>query len=216
MLLTIDIETLPFAHDPERIAELARASVPANYKKPEAIEAWIAENADECHRKTSLDWRYARILCVGFAFGNDTPTVLYNADPTDDALRATFDTLLDAIDEAGRGIVWVGHNIGAFDIPMLRRNALRLRHPLAARIPWEQWGKGIDDTMKMWSLTNPQERCRIDDIARFLGVRTKPSDMDGSKVYDAWLAGEHSKIAAYCANDVEQVREVHRVLCGGW
>jgi hypothetical protein len=36
--------------------------------------------------------------------------------------------------------------------------------------------------------------------------------MDGSMVYDAWLAGEHAKITAYCADDVAKVRTINEIF----
>jgi predicted PolB exonuclease-like 3'-5' exonuclease len=216
MFLYLDIETLPFARDEDRILELARASVPGNYKKQEAIDEWIEANKEEVYRKTSLDWRYARILSIGYALDDAAPEVIYMQDPTDVALRFAFDRLHSVVRTYRQRPTWVAHNGGNFDVPMLYRNALRLRHPLASVVPWEKWGKGLDDTMEMWARTNPRDYTRIDDIAAFLGLPRKAAGLDGSKVYATWLAGEHDRIREYQAGDIVQLRDVHRTLRGEW
>ena len=40
-------------------------------------------------------------------------------------------------------------------------------------------------------------------------------DMDGSQVYDAWLAGEYDRIATYNLQDVKATAEVWHRLNGG-
>ena len=73
------------------------------------------------------------------------------------------------------------------------------------------WSDSINDTMLMW---NPERERRIslDRLCKVLGVPTSKGEMDGSKVWDAYQAGEYEKIATYCATDVEATRKVfHRL-----
>jgi hypothetical protein len=37
-------------------------------------------------------------------------------------------------------------------------------------------------------------------------------DIDGSKVFDLYLAGELKKIYHYCMDDVEKVRKLHKAF----
>jgi len=47
-----------------------------------------------------------------------------------------------------------------------------------------------------------------------LGVNSpKDQGIDGSKVYDFFLAGKTEEIAKYCMRDVEATREVYKRIC---
>jgi predicted PolB exonuclease-like 3'-5' exonuclease len=82
-------------------------------------------------------------------------------------------------------------------------------------MPWRKWGEGLVDTMQLWTLTNPREGfVKLDTIAKFLGCSRKTDGWTGASVWPAWQAGEHDRIRAYCAQDVEVVRAVHRRMAG--
>lgn len=50
----------------------------------------------------------------------------------------------------------------------------------------------------------------LNDVAEAIGVcSSKTGDIDGSQVYDYFLAGRHEEIALYCMRDVECTREVY-------
>lgn len=211
--ITIDIETLP-ADMPEadRLA-LVRDEVPANYKDPEKIRAWCEANADAAYRKTAFDAMRGRLLCIGYAVDDAPVRVAY--DPTGTDTATLFDELHKALVDV-RYPIWVGHNIAGFDLRWLKWHAWRIEHPIAGLIPFEKWGgKRVADTMSLWQGPDPKGWTKLGDIAAFLGIGGKGEGLDGSKVYDAWLAGEHDRIAAYCAQDVELTRRVYRVIGAG-
>lgn len=223
--LYLDIETCPA----ERAAWSPPADLtgpvtaPGNLKDPakiaEAIAKREAERAEEIeakYAKTSLDVHEGRLLCVGLAVGDDVPSVAYDETLAD--TRRLLDAVLDALREAlerghGRAVV-VGHNIAAFDAPWIWRLAVKHRHPLARVFPWKKWGDGLADTMGMWCLTNPRDYVKLDTIARFLGVPPKLDGMTGADVWPAYCAGDHAKIKAYCAQDVETTRAVYLAMVG--
>jgi len=207
MHVYLDIETLPADWSPEQIAAAASTSVPGNYTKPDSIAKWIEEHAGELHRRTALDSLQARILCIGVAIEDGPVETVYNEHGTDAGLHAMFDALLPLL--AG-DVVYVGHNIAGFDLPMLLRAAWRLEHPLARLLPRTPRSRVVVDTQELWRATEPTgSRARLADIAAFLGLEGKGEGLSGDKVYDAWLAGEHDRIRAYCAQDVELVRTIH-------
>lgn len=219
MRVFIDIETIPAAWTPEQIDAAAAEAVPSNYSKPDTIAKWIAENRDQVHAKTALDWRWARILCVGVAKGPSPAQTYYNEQANDEGLAAVFDVLVSILREASRDddLVLVGHNLHGFDLPMLWRHACRLRHPLAHVLPAHRphVAKRTADTMDLWKSSDFNSKwSKLDDIARFLGIEGKADGWDGSKVWPAYQAGEHDAIRAYCARDVELTREVYLRMGG--
>ena len=213
--LYIDIETI--VADPWTPPTMPIFAAGANLKDPAKIaEAIAAKEAawtgdlPELHAKTALSSMEGRLLCIGFAVGNYSPSMVYAPDDPGSML----DALMEAAIDNGP---WVGHNIKGFDLPWLFRLALRLRHPIASIIPWRKWGDGVEDTMELWSLTNPREGyTKLDTIARFLGLGSKTEGMDGREVWPAYQRGEHDRIRTYCAQDVALTRDVHRVIRGEW
>lgn len=210
--LFLDIETLPASMTDAEIRALAVDSVPSNYKDPAKIEAWIAENAAKAHASTALDSMKGRVLMVAWAIGDEPVRSVYLDDPND--CRPVLDALAGVV--AGpEPTVWIGHNVAGFDLPYLRRAALRLRHPVAREIPATRYSDRMRDTMLMWNGTDPRPSyVGLSTIARFLGLGEKSGGMDGSQVYPAWLAGRHDEIRAYGEQDVALVRDVYRVIVG--
>jgi len=213
MFAYIDIETLPAAWSPDRIREHAASAVPANYTKHDTIAKWIDEHADEAWRRTALDSLHARILCIGVALEDEPVEVCYNEDGDDAGLHrllSWLDERLRMAESDGSGVSLVGHNIAGFDLPMLLRSAWRLNHPVASQLPRRPRDGRVVDTGELWRATDPAPgRTSLAKIATFLGLGEKAEGLDGSKVYDAWHAGEHDRIRRYCAADVELVREIH-------
>ena len=104
----------------------------------------------------------------------------------------------------------VGHNV-AWDLRFLWQrfvvNGIAPPNWLRVAVKAKPWD--ISDTMTMWN-PDRDKRISLDRLCRILGVPTSKGDMDGSKVWDAYRAGEIDRIAAYCRADVEAVRECYR------
>ena len=217
-----DIETLPSLAPEAR--ELARAGVkpPANYKRPETLEAWWRDEgeaaAETAWRKGALDGAAGELCAVGFATDDTEPVSLVRGrhEPEGDFLRralAELRALADADSVTGAdGTPWpvqeyfIAHN-ATFDLGFLLRRcwALGIKPPVKLPLPSARAGKDFGCTMELWA--GPRERISLDRLCRALGVPTPKADgMDGSQVFDLWQAGEHERIATYNAADVRAVR----------
>lgn len=206
----IDIETLPCAD----VAQVPAPKAPSNYKDPEKIAAYIEEARAGAWRETSLDPLLGRVFCIGVAVDDGPVETLY--DPTGHAEEHLIEQLaaiVEAAHEEGRfSLWWVGHNISGFDLRWLWFRAVKYNyHQLARLIPYQRWQTGqCQDTLKIaqgsdWS----GKGLGLARLAEFLGMAGKAEGLDGSKVYDAFLAGEHDRIRAYCAADVELARQLY-------
>jgi hypothetical protein len=208
----LDIETIP-SQSPDLLAKFrAEVKPPATYKKPESIAEWMAENADkaaaEALAKTSFDPAYGHICSIGSAIG-DGPVGVHHAPGVDNeasVIWAFFDSLPSKTHDA---LTFVGHYISGFDLRFILCRSVILGIPIPPQIPRDvkPWAHGIFDTMTAWA--GARDTISQDNLARALGLEGK-GDFDGSMVAAAWLDGEHDKIAAYCARDVETVRNIHR------
>jgi 3'-5' exonuclease len=107
----------------------------------------------------------------------------------------------------------VSWNGGGFDLPVLQYRGLV--HGVAAPRYWEQGDEDKDfrynnyiaryhtrhtDLMDVLSLYQNRGQAPLDEMARLLGFPGKLG-LDGSKVWEAYLAGEIETIRSYCAAD---------------
>ena len=236
MRLFIDTETVPSQH-PDALTEAA-ASVrpPASLKKAESIASWWATEAaaaaQEAWRKQSLDGGTAgEIVSIAVVDGEGREWAHCRAvGESEAALLVAFIeavegwTADDARKLCGNAAGWpvddhrlVAHN-AAFDLGFLwRRMAINaVRIPKWLPSPQARAGKAFGCTMQAWAGFG--KFIGLDALCKALGV-TSPKEaggMDGSRVFDAWLAGEHEAIAAYNLNDARAVSDVwHRLAAVG-
>ena len=221
-MIYIDIETLPTS-DQDVIADLTRdISPPGNMSKADTIAAWEIEKkpalVEAAMRKTALDGTYGRILAIGMAFNDEPPAVIIDENEPF-VLRGTFQKIEDygTVNHRGHPTshsqVFCGHNVSGFDLRFLWQraviNGIPMPKALREAVKAKPWAESIADTMVMWS-PDRERRISLDKLCRALGVASpKAGGFDGSQVYDAYLAGELDKIAAYCGDDIVAVRSCY-------
>lgn len=204
----LDIETIP-SQSPDLLAKfMDEVTAPAQYKKQDSIDAWLTENKERVARerlaKTSFDPAHGHICTIGWAV-DDGDAMANRARCIEDEAEM-MGVFFDAID-GFHHTTFVGHYISGFDLRFIINRAVILGVPIPRCIPRDvkPWGKGIFDTMVAWA--GNRDTISLDNLCRALGVDGK-GDFDGSQVAEAWLAGEHDKIAEYCRDDVERVRKI--------
>jgi len=221
--ITLDIETIGTS-DESVIADIAAGiTPPGNITKAETIAAWNLDKkpaaVEEAVAKTSFDGAVGQIVCVGMAI-NDEPAIANCLTDERVLLAGVFMAIQTAATlhyKSGTAkdtpIVFVGHNVSGFDLRFLWQRAvvLGLKPPacLLKAMKAKPWDGVIADTMIMWS-PERERRISLDRLCKALGVPTSKGDMDGSKVWAAFKAGELDKIATYCAADVEATRACYR------
>jgi uncharacterized protein YprB with RNaseH-like and TPR domain len=212
--LFLDLETSPAAWTPEQREAAARAAVPANYRDPDKIAAHIAEHLDDAWLRTSLDAHEGAIACIGWALDGEPVRTITLADPHHDEAEV----LAAWWRQVAPVNLWCGHGLKGFDLPWLMRKAVRYGlWDLAASIPWPRHGdtyrtdeKRAIDTKDLWRGSAFGAASGLDEIAGFLGLRTKAEDgMTGADVWRHLDTPEgRARVAAYCAADVERVRQI--------
>lgn len=217
--LYLDIETLPTTNAVEQEEIAASITAPGNITKTESIAAWETEKKPalvaEAIAKTSFNGALGSICCVGFAWNNDKPMSCILSETGEASM---FRLALSEIEQArpnNRGVYHqttiVGHYVADFDLRFMWQRAF----VLGVRMPhWfprdpKPWSKEVHDTMQMWAGT--KGTISLDNLCKALGVKGKDG-MDGSMVAEAWRNGEYERVGAYCADDVERVRQVHRKM----
>lgn len=210
MYLYLDIETIPLGEpDPTQVR------VPANYKDPEKIYAYQAENAERIWREGSLDPMRGRVCAVAMAV-DDAPVEATVFAEERDALSWISDfCLCDA--GGGYGDVLITYNGNRFDRPFLaKRAAAHGLHALARHArPRTPYAPG--DLMLTWLMGSREYSGQsLSAVARFFGIE-RPKTIDGGEILDAWQEGRWGDIVEHVADDVETLRAVHdRMLACGW
>lgn len=208
-----DLETIP-AQDPAVRAELAAAvTAPAQFKKPESIAEWLAENrekeAEAAWLKTSFDGGVGQIVCIGWADDDGDPYAYYATDLTPASERKIIEDFFCALFDAGPRTL-VGHNIIGFDLPFLWKRCMvhGIKPPaLFPRNP-KPWAETVVDTMLLW---DSQQRAggSMDRLCRLLGIQGK-GDFGGADVWPAIKRGEFETVAEYCRGDVARTRAMFK------
>lgn len=172
---------------------------------------------EEPYRKLALDGLYARILCLGLVIeqagrvihrgvlGRDRATRLFHLDEGR-TLRA-FWRLLDGFDS--RRDLLVGFNLLDFDLPLLCQRSILLGVKPSFEICFARFRSApVYDVMWQWECW--RKKRSLDELARAFGISSpKDQGIDGSQVYDFYLAGRHEEIASYCLRDVEATRALY-------
>jgi predicted PolB exonuclease-like 3'-5' exonuclease len=222
--IVFDLETIP-THD-TRVINAIYDSIkpPANYSKPESISKWMEENKeaefDKVYRKTALDGLYGEIISIAWKIDNDETQVVYRPQYEDEYLLISaflnkIANLIDKHDQRANISKWIGHNIINFDIRFLWQRCIVLGIKPSVKIPIDirPWDDGIFDTMISWAGNSSQYQGakKLDKICTQLGLGCK-GDLDGSKIWDAWLDKRFEDIAKYNIEDVEMTYKLYQKL----
>lgn len=212
--LYIDIETIPA---PEAYLETITVKPPANIKKQESIDTWHKDKGPDAKQaaylKTSFNGGYGQVCAFSFAV-DDAEAGGFTLGSSRDSEVLILTHAINSIDRAldGHNNPYVcGHFVAGFDLRFLMHRCvvlgIKMPHWLQTTCNAAAWSDKIIDTMTLWA--GAKGKIGLDELCTILGIPGK-GDFDGSQVYEAWKNGEHEKIGAYCNDDVERVRAVHR------
>ncbi|HUF21371.1 MAG TPA: 3'-5' exonuclease [Burkholderiales bacterium] len=205
-VLAFDIETVP---DVEGLRKL-------NALGAEMPEAEVAEAAFTQRReKTGSDFlqlHLHRVVAISCALRDRESFRVWSLGEPDDPEKVLIQRFFDGIEKYTPQIVsWNG---SGFDLPVLHYRALV--HGVRAARYWDmgeddrdfKWNNYISryhsrhlDLMDLLALYQGRAVAPLSDVAQLLGFPGKLG-MDGSKVWEAFQAGNVGGIRAYCETDV--------------
>ena len=205
-VITIDIETLPPPQPDDCFINV----------KDKTSDAKL----QEAHRKTALNGDFGRLLCIGYSDERPGETVaegLFGWDTDGNRLHADEALMLKefwhkmAGFDARRDVI-VGHNIFDFDLRfIIKRSIINRVRPTVSLSFAKYRSQPIFDTMCEWECWSYGNRISLDKLAFALSLpSSKSDDVNGSKVYNLYLAGCHEEIRDYCLRDVRLTREVFK------
>lgn len=225
--LFLDIETLPTNESEirDKIAkEEAERTPPVSWTKAKK-EAFFEEGAlearlEEALCKTAVDPLLARV-CVICAHSAGEYLHWTSEQGERRMLQAFAEAMMDMTD---RRTIWVGHNCIGFDLPIIANRMRRLDVTPPSSFPLCSGGRAygrVFDTMLRAGAKTPyvslESACEAYGI-QMRGVEWQGRDMEGSRVYSAWCAGEWDLLLDYCLADVEATVRLYTTLThrGQW
>ena len=157
---------------------------------------------------------YGKIACITIGMiKQDGLAYLKSYSGTEEEILESF---LDVLDKCNPKIRLCGFVSNKFDIPFVVRRLLvnRIRVPDFLDVfdvkPWEL-GKRFIDIHDLWRNLGYHGSSLL-GVATALGLPSPKSKLDGSKVSDAFYAGEIEEIVEYCELDVLTTINIARHL----
>jgi hypothetical protein len=193
--LFLDIETLPAPGDKmPLIKEFFEDSKKKNGKK------FTELNFDNYFRGTSFSGEFGRILCIAYAIDSEETEVLSGEEKE---ILTNFWQIAKDVD------LFIGHNIMEFDLRFIYKRSIILGIKPSRELNFARYRSNpIFDTMKEWEKWGAQG-VSLHKLSIALGLASpKEEGIDGSKVYDYYLAGKTDEILKYCKRDVDATRKI--------
>jgi predicted PolB exonuclease-like 3'-5' exonuclease len=205
-VLVFDIETIPDVEGLRRLLDLDSALPPA-----EVAELAFARRR-EATGNDFLPLHQHRVVAISCALRDRDSFRVWSLGEPDEPEKVLIQRFFDGIEKYTPQLVsWNG---SGFDLPVL--NYRGLVHGVRAPRFWDmgeddrdfKWNNYISryhtrhlDLMDLLAMYQPRANAPLDQIAQLLGYPGKLG-MDGSRVWDAYQAGEIAAIRNYCETDV--------------
>lgn len=214
--LYMDLESIPAPDARERLT--AGVKCDGRITKPESIAEWERtkrpEAEEQAYRAGSLQALFGQILTIAWAV-DDEPVKSIAASGGEICERVLLTKFFDDV-WGLREPTLIGHAVATFDCPFVWQRAKILGVPLPSWWPTPMtppWQANVYDTKLAWSGSTDRSRsASLVDLCWRFGIPCKSDGIDGSKVYDEYLAGNIAGIEAYNREDVEAVRALHLKL----
>ena len=108
--------------------------------------------------------------------------------------------------------LFVGFNVLDFDLKFILQRSVVNRVAPSRSISFRRFQQEpVYDVMREWEGWSTRDSISLDTLSRALGMESpKSGGVDGSQVYDFYLAGRLQEIYDYCLRDVRVTRAIYR------
>jgi len=216
--LVVDIETIPCADELRHLIPEA-----VLWKRIGNRLLGRGDPGEKLYRRTSLNWTFGRIVCIGILIELDDHPVENHAlvaeiHPTDtlmQSLAKEAEVLRNFWQLVLPDDYFIGHNILTFDLPFLWNRSIVCNVAPSRPLCLEQGSTcRTFDTMLVWSHWPTSSRggafVGLNTLTRVMGLRGKTGT--GNQVYELWRQNRFTEIRDYCLADVTLEYELYRRL----
>jgi predicted PolB exonuclease-like 3'-5' exonuclease len=194
-MMAFDLETY---QDPVCIPWLPPCEAPGNYKKQEAIDAFVAEATVARNAKLALHPATCRIVSIGWTFLPDAAVV--HTCPTIDAERLALELFWQTWQMPGA--MPVGFNCVGFDLPVLLIRSILLGCDRPHLILRKYGSPDCHDLMLDLSLGGMVDYKSLDFWCRRLNLPVSEDTTSGKDIAAFVEAGDWAAIEAHNRVDV--------------
>jgi len=180
-------------------------------------QMWIDQKGKEAAKvqaeskwlKTSFDGARGEIICISYAFNERPIKTLSVENMSEREMLIAF--WADIAEETlSKPRQFVAHNAN-FDLPFLwHRSVINVVQPDVKFDPYQKQGSHRYCTMEAWA--GFKGMIGLDELANILGLEGKSKGMSGADVWPEYQKGNIAKIADYCVDDVDVLRNVFNRL----
>lgn len=168
---------------------------------------------EDFYNTSGLYAEYNRIVCISVGIEkslNEFSVVSY-AGEDEQLILLNFVNLVNKLIKSGKKYL-CGHNIEAFDIPLIVRKCFIYNiFPPKAMYTYNSkpWESQVIDTITTWRKYSSPADAKLDAIAYSLNIPSPKAIIDGSKVGEYFYKGMLDDIIVpYCEQDVKTVYAV--------
>lgn len=199
--LFLDIETLPASG--KDVAMIKEFHEEMKSKKKERGSGPVVD-FETFLRNTSFQGEFGRIFCIGYAVDDESAMSLDGDEK--EVLKKFWNIAEDCS-------LFIGHNVMDFDLRFIyKRSIIQGVKPSRVLSFARYRSDPIFDTMREWEKWGAQG-VSLHKLSLALGIASpKEEGIDGSKVYDYFLAGKGDEIVEYCKRDVEATRKIYKKM----
>ena len=185
--------------------------------KDDAIAKWetefakekAPEVAEEKWRKTSFDGAKGQICSI--AWKTEKGGIDSETDSAEHGEVALLNEFFYRLNQqlSGRPPFFIGQFVAGFDLKFIFHRSIILGVKPPFNLPFD--GRhGIDYYCTQQAWAGFKGRMSQDNLCKALGIKGKPDDIDGSKVWDFYKAGKIDRIEEYNRDDVEKVEAIYK------
>lgn len=201
MKMVLDIETLPAPGDK---MDIIKGLWQDSRDKYNTKETKGLNDFETYFRNTSFQGEWGRIFCIAYAI-DDAPAEVLVGDEKE--ILRKFWAIAKDVD------LFIGHNVMDFDLKFIYKRSIIHGIQPSKDLSFARYRNNpIYDTLHEWEKWSGKGTS-LHKLSIALGLASpKEEGIDGSKVYDYFLAGKTEEIAKYCKRDVEATRQVYKRL----
>lgn len=178
-----------------------------SWQKPEAT-GW----PDFYKERAAILAEFGQIICISAGYfnagasGQEFRVKSYFGKEEPLVLKHFFEEIGRLTGALKQGVRFCGHNIREFDIPYICRRSLAHQIPIPEWLDFRNlktWDYPLIDTLHAWRFGDYKNYTSLKLLAACLQVPSPKTDLDGSKVGQAyWEENDLHRIATYCQKDV--------------
>ncbi len=206
--LFLDIETLPASGEQMAIVKDLFEDFKKKKKPDSSTSLRMAPFKDDnssfdgFFRGTSFSGDFGRIFCIGYAVDDQSTECLTGGE------KEMLEKFWQIAKDVG---VFIGHNVMDFDMRFIYKRSIILGVRPTQDLSFARYRNNpIFDTMREWEKWG-SNGVSLHKLALALGLESsKSGGIDGSQVYDFFLAGKTEEICDYCKRDVEVTRKIYK------